>query len=74
MVDMKEKIFDEVDSLYDEYVKVWVDCCNIESPTAYKEGVDAVGKFFSDMAEARGWLVETFPHPISGDVVCITMN
>ena len=74
MVDMKEKIFDEVDSLYDEYVKVWEDVCNIESPTAYKAGVDAVGGYFSDAARARGWEVEYFRHNLSGDVVCITMN
>ena len=69
-----KKIFETIDSLYDEYVKLWVDICSIESPTAYKEGVDAVGKFCADFAEARGWKVEYFRHNVSGDVVCITMN
>ena len=69
-----KKIFDTIDSLYDEYVKHWEDICNIESPTAYKEGVDAVGKFCADFAEKRGWKVEFFRQPVSGDVVCITMN
>lgn len=71
---MKERLFSTIDSMYDSYVKVWVDSCNIESPTKYKEGVDAVGNYFADMALARGWLVERFEHPISGDVVAITMN
>ena len=69
-----KKIFDTIDSLYGEYVKHWEDICNIESPTAYKEGVDAVGKFCADFAEKRGWKVEFFRQPVSGDVVCITMN
>lgn len=71
---MKDLIFNRVDELYPEYVKMWEDVCNIESPTAYKAGVDAVGGYFSDAARARGWEVEYFRHNLSGDVVCITMN
>ena len=48
-----EKIFEKIDSLYDKYVRIWEDVCNIESPTASKEGVDAVGKYFADFAQAR---------------------
>ena len=71
---MIRKIFETIDLLYDDYVKIWEDICNIESPTAYKEGVDAVGKYCADFAEKRGWQVEYFHHNVSGDVVCITMN
>lgn len=69
-----KRIFDTIDSLYGEYVSVWEDICNIESPTSYKEGVDAVGKYCADFAKKRGWAVEYFRHDVSGDVVCITMN
>ena len=69
-----KRIFDTIDSLYGEYVRVWEDICNIESPTSYKEGVDAVGKYCANFAEKRGWAVEYFRHDVSGDVVCITMN
>lgn len=69
-----DKIFETIDSLYDSYVKIWEDVCNIESPTESKEGVDAVGKYFSDFATARGWQVEYFSQPLVGDVVSITMN
>ena len=69
-----DEIFEKIDSLYDKYVRIWEDVCNIESPTASKEGVDAVGKYFADFAQARGWQVERFPQPLVGDVVCITMN
>ena len=71
---MSEKLFSAIDSMYDSYVKVWEDVCNIESPTKYKVGVDAVGNYFAEMAQVRGWRVERFEHPISGDVVAITMN
>ena len=40
---MKEKLLQKIDELNDEYVKIWEDCWNIESPTHYKAGVDAVG-------------------------------
>lgn len=69
-----EKLFEAIDSLNDKYISVWEDVCNIESPTGCKAGVDAVGKYFIDMATAKGWKVETFKHDVSGDVVCITLN
>lgn len=69
-----EKIFNTIDSLNAEYVKVWEDVCNIESPTKYKEGVDACGEYFAEMARKRGWKVEYFRQPVAGDVVDITMN
>lgn len=69
-----EQLFKKIDDLYEEYLPVWEDVCNLESPTDYKEGVDAVGTYFIKMAEKRGWLTEVFHQPVSGNVVCITMN
>ena len=69
-----KELFCTIDALNDEYMHVWEDVCNIESPTVYKAGVDAVGKYFADMAEKHGWRVEYFEQPVSGNVVCITMN
>ncbi len=71
---MSEKLFELIDEMYPEYLKIWEDICNIESPTAYKEGVDKVGRYFADYALARGYEVEFFRHGVSGDVVCITSN
>ena len=68
------KIFETIDSLNADYVKAWVDVCNIESPTKFKAGVDACGEYFADLARARGWKVEYFRQPVAGDVVDITMN
>jgi len=69
-----DELFKEIEALNDKYLKVWEDVCNIESPTNFKEGVDAVGQYFIQMAEERGWRTEIFKQPVSGNVICITLN
>ncbi len=71
---MKDKIFEQIDSLYEEYVSFWEDVCNIESPTRHKEGIDAVSTYFAEKAKEHGWLVEKTPMDVAGDLVTITMN
>lgn len=68
------RIFDTIDRLDPKYVDVWEDVCNIESPSSFKEGVDAVGAYFIALSEKRGWRIERLPEERFGDVVCITMN
>lgn len=70
----KEILFQKIDSLYEKYLKVWEDVCNIESPTTFKGGVDACGDYFVTKANELGWTVEKLPQSVSGDPVCITMN
>lgn len=70
----KEQLFDAVEKLEADAIKAWIDVCNIESPTDFKEGVDACGRYFIDKAERYGWDVEVHREEISGDAVCITMN
>lgn len=67
-------IFEEIDKLNRKYIPMWEEVCNIESPTEYKPGTDAVGRYFAALAEELGWQVEIFPQELVGDVVCITMN
>lgn len=69
-----DELFKTIDSLNEQYMTVWEDVCNIESPTDYKIGVDAVNKYFIDMAKQHDWKVEVLPQSVSGDAVCITMN
>ncbi len=69
-----KELFETIDFLNSDYVKIWVDVCNIESPTRYKAGVDACGEYFAQMARERGWKVEYFRQPVAGDVVDITLN
>ena len=69
-----EKIFQKIDELNQEYIKVWEDVCNLESPTNDKAAVDAVGSYFIERAKARGWEVEICEQPVSGNAVSITMN
>ena len=63
-----------VDALNETYIKIWADVCNIESPTKFKEGVDACGEYFAELARQKGWKVEYFRQPVAGDVVDITLN
>lgn len=67
-------IFEAIDALHEQYIGVWRDICSIESPTASKAGVDAVGAFCADIARRHGWQVDVYPEKVSGDMVCITMN
>lgn len=64
----------KIEQLENKYLDVLEDVCNIESPTLFKEGVDACGRYFIDMAKAKGWKIEVCPQNISGDAICITMN
>ena len=67
-------VFAALEQLEAKYIKMWEDICLIESPTTYKAGVDAVGKFCMDFAAQMGWKVESQHEEVSGDPVCITMN
>lgn len=69
-----DRVFAAIDAKFEEYVAFWQDVCNIESPTACKAGVDAVGAYFVKKAHQRGWKTEILPQAVSGDAVCITMN
>ncbi len=66
--------FGKIDVLNDEYVKVWVDVCNIESQTKVKSGVDKVGEYFIDIAKKYGWTVDVCKQENAGDAICVTMN
>ena len=69
-----KEIFKTVDELFARYVDFWVEVCNEESPTNYKEGVDKVGALFIREAERLGFDYEIYHEEVSGDAVCITMN
>ena len=68
------KLFEIIDLQKDKYLNFLKDVVEIESPTAYKEGVDAVGVYFIDKAKEKGWKTEIFRQEVAGDVVVITMN
>jgi len=68
------KLFAEIDRLTDAYIKVWEDISRIESPTAYKPGVDAVCDYFIAIAKKFGWDVEVLRQSKAGNAACITMN
>ncbi len=69
-----ENVFKRIEALEQEYIKVLEEFCLVESPTDYKEGVDAAGNYIIQKAEAFGWKVEKQKQEIAGDCICITMN
>ena len=67
-------LFEKIDALNAAYIRVWEECCNLESPSLYKEGVDRVGDYFANLARGKGWQVDVLPLEEAGNAVCITMN
>jgi glutamate carboxypeptidase len=74
LMDMEKQLLEKIDELEGQFIKMWEDICNIESPWSYKAGVDAVGEYFIRFAEERGWKVDVFEQELAGNVVTITMN
>ena len=71
---LQKKLLETIEELNASYISVWEDVCNLESPTADKAGVDAVGSYFVDLARQRGWEVEVLELANAGNPVCITIN
>jgi len=69
-----KQVFDTIEQLEEKYIQVWREICEIESPTTFKEGVDAVGAYCIQKAKEFGWQVEKGHEEVSGDPICITMN
>lgn len=69
-----QNVFNKIDALNEQYIRVWEDVCNLESPTADKQRVDAVGDYFLKMAKDRGWKIETEEYEQAGNAICITLN
>lgn len=69
-----KKISKKIDELNGQYIRIWEDVCNLESPTADKKRVDAVGEYFLKMAKDRGWKIETEEYAQAGNAICITLN
>ncbi len=69
-----ENVFKRIDDMEQEYIKLLEEFCLIESPTDYKEGIDAAGNYIIKKAESFGWKVERQKQEVSGDCICITMN
>lgn len=69
-----EKLLATIDELNAEYTQVWEDVCNLESPSADKARVDAVGAYILNIARARDWHIEICPQEKAGDAFCLSIN
>ena len=67
-------IFSVIEQLNKPYCDLWEQVCNIESPTEFKQGVDAVGQVFIQIAQQNQWKVEIAEQEKAGNAICITMN
>ena len=68
------RLFDEIDSLNEKYIKFWQTVADAESPTEDKATVDFCAKIFLDEAKALGFKTEKFAVDESGDIITITLN
>lgn len=71
---VSERLFEIIEAKKDEYLNFLKEITEIESPTTYKKGVDAVGEYFIKKAKKHGWKTDVFRQEVSGNVVVITMN
>lgn len=69
-----QKLLKKIDELADSYIALWEEVCNIESPTAYKQGVDAACQPLLRVACERGWEIRMSPQEHAGDAFSITIN
>lgn len=69
-----QAVFEKIDALSGAYVDIWEAMCLLESPTANKEAVDAVGGYIADWALDQGFDVEALELEGAGNPLCITMN
>lgn len=67
-------LFAALERLEEKYLPMWQEICELESPTGYKPGVDAVADYCIRHAQSLGWQVIRGHEEVSGDPVCITMN
>ncbi len=67
-------LFQKIDEIKNRFTDMLEDVCSIESPTDCKEGVDRVGRYFTEYAKKRGWKVDICAQRVSGDAICITVN
>ena len=74
MNEMTRKVFETIDQLADQYLQVLVDCCNIESKSEDKEGVDRVGAYFAAIAEEKGYTIRKREFEKAGNVYSFTYN
>lgn len=67
-------IFSVIENLNEHYCGLWEQVCNMDSPTDCKQGVDAVGQVFIQIANQHQWAVEISRQETAGNPICITMN
>jgi len=68
------KIFNSIDSHFEEYKQLWIDICNIESITADKAAVNQVSDYIERFCLQKGYRVNKHMFERSGNCLSISMN
>ena len=68
------KLLQTIDELYPRYLDVLEDLCNLESPTADKALVDAVGEYILCWARGLKLDIDVRQMEGAGNPICITLN
>ncbi len=69
-----DKLFKKLDILEGKYIKLWENICNIESPTDYKAGLDAVSAYINNEAVNIGLKSEIIKQAAAGNLVKVTLD
>lgn len=69
-----DRLFEELEKLFPEYMDILEQDCLLESPTADKAGVDAASYYLAEVAKKKGFEIEVFAQKVAGDVIGILMN
>lgn len=69
-----DRLFAELEALFPEYMDILEKDCLFESQTIDKAGVDAASYYLAEVAKQKGFEIEVFKQPVSGDVIGILMN
>lgn len=69
-----KNVLAKIDELTPQYIALWEELCNKESPTNDKAGVDAAGELLLQIAKEKGFAVRCLPCKKAGNAFSISIN
>ena len=69
----QKQLLDQIDLAFPEYLQLWKDICNIESPSADRVGVNLVADHIAAFCKGKGYAVTRQPTPAGGDMLLIEL-
>ena len=69
----RKQLLEQIDLAFPEYLQLWKDICNIESPSADRVGVNLVADHIAAFCKGKGYAVTRQPTPAGGDMLLIEL-